>query len=242
MKLKRLIFRAFDGLGYTLTPNWRTQNLALATLTRELIAYHRIDCVIDAGANGGQYHKFMRHEVKFGGTIVSFEPQPELVGVLRAASALDNKWDIRNFALGAEETELMLNVMERNTFSSFLEPDNSATPQFNEPNRVKSQHKVPVRRLDAQPLPADCERLFLKCDTQGFDMEVIKGASAILERVVVIQMEIGITRIYRGLRPYYEVLAELDSLGFQPAGFFQVSKNENLSTIEFDCILVNMRY
>ena len=73
-------------------------------------------------------------------------------------------------------------------------------------------------------------------------MEVIKGASAILERVVAIQIEIGVTRIYRGLRPYYKVLAELDSLGFQPAGFFQVSKNENLSTIEFDCVLVNMRY
>jgi FkbM family methyltransferase len=242
MTVKSLVLQAFDGMGYTLVPKWRESNLALATLTRELITTHSIDCVIDVGANEGQYRKFLRYEVEFGGHIVSFEPQPELAGVLQAAGAADKLWDTRNFALGAEETELTLNVMERNTFSSFLEPDNSATPQFEEPNRVTGQHKVPVRRLDAQPLPPGCERLFLKCDTQGFDMEVIKGASALLPRVVAIQMELGLTRIYRGLRPYYEVLAELDALGFQPAGFFPVSRNKNLSTIEFDCVLVNMRY
>ncbi|MFY9510539.1 MAG: FkbM family methyltransferase [Rubrivivax sp.] len=242
MTMKSMVLRAVDSLGYTLTPKWRESNLALATLTRELIDTHAIDCVIDVGANEGQYRKFIRYEVEFDGLVISYEPQPELVGTLRAAGADDKSWQIHNFALGAQETELTLNVMERNTFSSFLEPDNSATPQFEAPNRVKGQHKVPVRRLDAQPLPPSCERVFLKCDTQGFDMEVIKGASAILPRVAAIQMELGLTRIYHGLRPYHEVLSELDGLGFQPAGFFPVSRNRNLSAIEFDCVLVNMRY
>lgn len=242
MTLKSLTLKAFDRLGYTLAPKWRERNLALATLTNELITKHAIDCVIDVGANEGQYRRFIRSEVEFNGPLVSYEPQPELAGTLRDAAATDRNWYVHNFALGAEESELILNVMERNDFSSFLQPDNSATPQFEKSNRIAGHHKVRVRRLDAQPLPAGCERLFLKCDTQGFDMEVIMGASAILPRVAAIQMELGLTRIYSGLRPYFEVLAELDALGFQPAGFFPVSRNNNLSTIELDCVLVNMRY
>ena len=241
MTLKSMVLRAFDSLGYTLIPKWRDRNRALAILTHDLISKHAIDCVIDVGANVGQYRRFIRHEVEFGGPIVSYEPQPELADTLRNAAATDRNWHIHNFALGAEETELILNVMERSVFSSFLQPDNSATPQF-KGNRVAGQHKVPVRRLDSQPLPQGCERLLLKCDTQGFDMEVIRGASAMLPCVAAIQVELGLTRIYRGLPPYFEVLAELDALGFQPAGFFPVSRNANLSTIEFDCVLVNMRY
>lgn len=241
MLLKSLSRRFFDIFGYTIVPKWREQNLGLATLLSELLEKHAVDCVIDVGANEGQYRRFLRYEVGYLGALVSFEPQPELVDYLRAAAVEDKSWQVYNFALGSEEKELMLNIMERNTFSSFLQPDNSATPQFENPNRIRAQHKVSVHRLDSQALPAGAKRIFLKCDTQGFDMEVIKGAAGIISRVACIQMELGVTRIYSGLPPYYEVLADLDALGFQPAGFFPVSQNGNLSAIEFDCVLVNMR-
>lgn len=241
MKLKSVVMTTLDRLGYTLTPKWREPRLALATLTAELLARHAADCVIDVGANAGQYRNFLRTEVGYAGPVVSFEPQPELAGVLRDACAEDPAWEVHNHALGATETELTLNVMQRNVFSSFLEPDNSATPQFDDPNRVVGQHRVPVRRLDQVALRPPAERIFLKCDTQGFDMEVIRGAGQVLERVVALQIELGLTRIYRGLPPYHQVLAELDALGFQPAGFFPVSRNDNLSVIEFDCLLVNMK-
>lgn len=49
-----------------------------------------IDCVIDVGANAGQYGKFLR-EIGFEGHIVSFEPVSVAFTLLEQQSAADEK-------------------------------------------------------------------------------------------------------------------------------------------------------
>lgn len=73
---KGLIERAAAGCGYVMIPEWRRQSFPLATRLRQLFVHHRIETVIDVGANEGQYQDFLRTRVGFDGRIESFEPTP----------------------------------------------------------------------------------------------------------------------------------------------------------------------
>ena len=41
---------------------------------RKLLAALKVDCVFDVGANVGQYASMLRHQAKYKGRIISFEP------------------------------------------------------------------------------------------------------------------------------------------------------------------------
>ena len=56
-------------LGYAVLPKWRLANLALATHLHQLFVEYGITCVIDVGANTGQYARFLREQAGFAGQL-----------------------------------------------------------------------------------------------------------------------------------------------------------------------------
>jgi hypothetical protein len=48
----------------------------------------------------------------------------------------------------------------------------------------------------------DSARVFLKIDTQGWDMEVLRGASGILDQVVGLQSELSARHCYNNIESY----------------------------------------
>jgi hypothetical protein len=99
---------------------------------------------------------------------------------------------------------------------------------------------VPVRRLDhvVEELNLGPRGVFLKMDTQGWDLEVIRGAEACLPRIAALQSEMSVVPIYEGMPSYLDMLRELHGRGFEPAAMFPVSRQADLRLIEFDCVLV----
>lgn len=233
-------------LGYELIPTWRLESREFADHLRALFAEQRIDCVIDVGANAGQYRDFLRREVGFAGHIVSFEPIAELAQVLNHRARTDPKWRVFSHALGAEDAELVLNITARPTFSSFLEPDQRRTDKFGEISRIVRQDSVRVRRLDrmASEIGAlrDAHGIHLKCDTQGFDLQVISGAAGLLPRVNTMQIELSVLGIYTDMPDYLEALRTLRDLKFDTTGMFPVSRDEALRVVEFDCVAINQSF
>ena len=103
---------------------------------------------------------------------------------------------------------------------------------------------VQLRTLDAVldeiRIQYDVERrLFLKMDTQGYDLEVIKGAEKSLSEILAIQTELSCQNIYTKMPNYLEVLAALNKRGYQVSGMFPVSQDTLLRVIECDSVLVN---
>ena len=216
---------------------------AFAEHLRELFTRLRIDCVLDVGANRGQFREFLRTFVEYRGRIISFEPIPEHVTLLRAAAAADPLWDICGFALGAEETQMNLNVMEVDTFSSFLTPDSATVDQFSHENVVDHVQLVDVRRLDVVlPKLRDryaFEHLYLKMDTQGFDLRVIEGAGDELRHIRALQTEVALKKLYQNMPGYDEVLPVLTARGFEISSVSVVSADACLRAIECDLVMVN---
>jgi FkbM family methyltransferase len=57
---------------------------------------------------------------------------------------------------------------------------------------------VPIIRLDSIDYIPDTSKVFLKIDTQGYEREVLEGATRLLPLVHGMQIELSIAPLYRG--------------------------------------------
>ena len=80
--VKDSVLRVSRSFGYDIVPLRDMKERDLALHLRELLARLDIDCVLDVGANAGQYHDFLRDKVLFDGPIISFEPVSHHIEVL----------------------------------------------------------------------------------------------------------------------------------------------------------------
>ena len=216
----------------------------IAAHLKGLFAALNVTCVFDVGANTGQYREFLRNEVEYQGFIVSFEPGRKAVNVLRDSSRGDARWLVYECALGGEGGIRAFNIMNSDLLSSFLEPDSSVTDLFASYNTVDHTEDVEVRTLDSVLAELRMQRdigggIFLKMDTQGYDLEVLKGADRSLSDIAAVQTELSCLRLYKQMPGYVEVLEALDKRGFQLSGLFPVNQDTLLRIIEADCVMIN---
>ncbi len=142
----------------------------------DFIRSRNIDLVVDIGANVGQYGESLRKE-GYAGWIVSFEPIGAAYEALAARASRDGRWKTLNMALGEHEGTAEINVSESSVFSSIL-PQLPAAATFASPAAVIRAESVRVARLDDifAELPQS-KAAFLKIDTQGYEQQVLVGAS-----------------------------------------------------------------
>ncbi len=198
-----------------------------------------IDLVIDAGANVGQFAQNLRSF--YTGEIISFEPVTDIFMKLKNIAHCDLKWHIYNVALGSENKKVMVNILEESSLSSILKPNNYSVKRFGNDARIKQREEVKLVRLDSllKDLVENVEhrRIFLKMDTQGYDLEVLKGSIGIKDYIVAIQSEISLMPIYEGMPHWEESLSFYEGLGFKIVGMFPVSRDNGI-VIEYDCLMI----
>jgi FkbM family methyltransferase len=210
----------------------------LLGMTMRLVETYGVDHVLDVGANVGQYALGLR-SAGYVGPIISFEPVDEAFALLAERAARDDGWQAFPYALGSEDGERTLHVSAGTDVSSFLEIVPGFVANDHQARTVRTE-RVRVARVDSvmDPIAPDAERVMLKCDTQGFDLEVIRGASAVLDRIVVIQVELSVIPIYEGMIGYLDAIRELGTFGFAPVDFYLVSQDEQLRAVELDGLFV----
>lgn len=173
----------------------------------------KIDTIIDVGANTGQFATLMRSE-GFSGRIVSFEPLSDAFAVLATKCASDQGWECHNLALGASEASATLNISANSHSSSILEATDHAVSLEPSIGYVGAQ-QVQVRRLD-QVLTRDLlsGRALLKIDTQGYELEVLKGAGDLLGDFEMIRLEAALLPSYVGQPSSDALIGWLHDRGF----------------------------
>ena len=241
--MKDLLARIARFAGYEVVPVWRLEHFELSNHLRDLFDRLDIRCVIDVGANAGQYRDFLRTNVGYENLILSFEPLPDLVNILNEKSAADPNWKVFPYARGNENGTRTFNIAASSQFSSFLSPDNSDIQGLEDKNVVTSKTTVNIRRLDTVfdeiKKEWDVENVYLKLDTQGFDLEVIKGGENSLKEILGLQSEIPMIKIYGGMPDFSTSLDAFLNRGYQITGMFPVNRDANLRVIDFDCTMIN---
>ena len=218
--LRRLARR----LGYDLVPLRKAKDPA-----RQLdlvLARAGITVVLDVGANTGQYARRLRAG-GYAQRIVSFEPLEGAHAALLAAAKADPRWEIApRMALGARDGLVEIEVAAESDMSSIL-PQNDLLRRISPTSRVTAREQVAIARLDdlaLRYLGAE-DRAFLKVDVQGYEAQVLDGASGLLPRLSGIQLELSLAPLYEGETGFREMLDRMVELGFEPRlilpGYFE---------------------
>lgn len=235
----KLFKRLAEGFGYDLIKRQRNHD-TLESHLRNLFDLLQVNCVIDVGANEGQFGVTLRH-LGYRGRIVSFEPVGSTFEILAAKCEADPDWLAHRCALGDRNGRMTINVPKGSLLSSFLKPSNYGLDRSDWAS-VAYTETVEVKCLDDvfEGLVAGIEnpRVYLKLDTQGFDLKVVQGGRRSLDAIRGMQSEISMIPIYDGMPDHVQALSRFRDLGFVVTGFYPVARDrKNLAVIEFDCVL-----
>jgi len=196
-----------------------------------------VDLVVDVGANVGQYSENLRKE-GYAGWVVSFEPTTAAYEALATRAGGDGRWKTLNMAVGETEGVVEINVSESSVFSSIL-PQSSAATTFDSRAAVIRVESVRVARLDDvfAELPQG-KAPFLKIDTQGYERQVLLGASKCLSRFVGVETELPIIHLYEGTWRFHEAVAFMNERGFEISNLIAVNydRADPVSLVEVECI------
>jgi FkbM family methyltransferase len=209
---------------------------------RRFIAHFGVDCVIDVGANAGQYATMLREDVGFRGAILSFEPNPDVFAKLDRAARGDIRWHVYNLALSDADGQVEFNIMAADQFSSIQPPGTGLEPIFASRNKVAQTVHVPCARLDTL-LPTlsgaqGARAVLLKMDTQGHDASVVAGAGEALKQMAGVQTELAVRSLYAGATDWQAMITLLGKEGFAPSAIFANNKGHFPLLVEMDGLFV----
>lgn len=129
--------------------------------------------------------------------------------------------------------------MREPAYNSFHTPTVAQTHHHETNNTVIQTVNVEVRTLNSMAATfPDLAHTYFKVDTQGFDLEVLKGGREIVRQVPALQTEVSIQPIYVGSPSMRDSIAAFAELGFTIADMFLVSADGEQRAVEFDCLMV----
>jgi FkbM family methyltransferase len=182
------------------------------------INFLKIKSIIDVGANEGQ---FVLRLIKkgFKGNVLSFEPVSKAYNKLLLNAKKNKKYTSWNVAercgLGSRNFSDNIFVSEHHESSSLLNilPKHTNLKPL---SKTISIEKINVRKLDDfyEEIIKFDKNLFLKIDTQGYELEVLKGATKTLELMAGLTVEVSLTRLYDNQPLWLDIINFLEKKGF----------------------------
>lgn len=114
-----------------------------------------------------------------------------------------------------------------------METGSSMFPERSNVQRRAVQLETVTLDELANDLPAP---IFLKIDVQGAELQVLEGASSVLERCEIIQLEVPLLPYNEGAPSMLEVLAYMDERGFVPLDISGFSRPNGVDLAQFDVL------
>lgn len=74
-------------------------------------------------------------------------------------------------------------------------------------------------------------------DTQGYDLEVFRGASGCMEHICGVQSELSLRPLYKGMPHYLEALAAYEAAGFELFNLSVVTRLGDGALVELNCFM-----
>jgi len=140
--------------------------------------------------------------------IYCIEPNPRMLPRLRKTLAGRSNVFVRNIALGSSSGERVLHVTANQLSSSLNELNQQQIDTLTSEHRswLEETEKVKVRVSTLDEEFEDFPRILLiKLDTQGTELDILKGGPRVLRRTKFVLTEMNNHELYRNNCKYYEV-------------------------------------
>jgi FkbM family methyltransferase len=165
--------------------------------------------VFDVGANTGQtVHRFRRFFPR--PEIHAFEPGPATFRELSANVGELPGVTLNHAAVGAEAGTKILIENTNSDMSSLLEPSAGCWGE------VRNRQEVEGVTIDGYASARGIDRIdVLKTDTQGYDLQVLRGAEGLFARQAVglVYLEVIFSDMYEGIPRFDEIYGHLADRG-----------------------------
>ena len=161
---------------------------------------------IDIGANVGKYTQMLLSETN--SEIISFEPLKEAFKELqKIENEHPNRLKVFNYAIGEENTNLELNFSDEKSEKATFSNDIDKLSFFDHEKNKKVMTEVMTLDsffLENSSLINKKDIDLIKIDTEGFELEVIKGAKNTIEnkRPKYIQLEFNWHQLFKNHSMY----------------------------------------
>ncbi|MDF1657676.1 MAG: FkbM family methyltransferase [Verrucomicrobiales bacterium] len=172
--------------------------------------------IFDIGANIGK--TLDRFGVEFRHPeIHAFEPGKVAFDILSRKSFKHSSVTINNLGIGSELSSLTLNQNEFIDMSSFLPSGKHSW------GNIENTIEVPVTTVDNYASENGIDYIhILKSDTQGFDLEVMKGSQRMMSenRIKLVYFEFIFSDMYQNLPNFDEIFNYLRENNFEVVAFY----------------------
>jgi FkbM family methyltransferase len=220
-------------------PNSCRADLGMLQVLASVKAYlgHDIDILVDVGAHKGNFVIPALHILN-ARLAICFEPNTEFLSILE--SELENfDAEIHICALSDREGSLPLYIHQDSSMSSLLASDGKILSQeFSTYDGSKIEETlVPVSTLDLflSKYTATGRRFFLKLDTQGNELSVLRGGANILGFCDGVLTEYMFTTPYKEQASFEELSGFLQQMGFRCAAVLDIKRKRShrVSGVDF---------
>lgn len=159
--------------------------------------------ILDIGAYEGNWAEELHH-IFPSAKIMMIEGQESKRAVLDSKSKIIPDSQVNISLLGAEENEVEFNIYE--SASSIYKEDNETHAKI---------ESIKLQQLDK--IVADTpfqEADLIKIDTQGYELEILKGGTKVLQSAQFVLLEVSLLNIYKGAPLIDEVIVFMKENNF----------------------------
>lgn len=197
--------------------------------------------IFDVGANRGQ--TTARYRTLFPmATIHAFEPVTEFFRECRRRSLGDGRVILNNVAMSVADGEINFHETVGGQSSSALQQSDLVPYYWAAGDFTESRsYLVKARSIDSYCQESEITQIdLLKLDTEGFELNVLKGASGLLRdgRIRVIYSEVNFERMWQQGALYHHIAAFLEDFGMDLFALYNVGSGALGATRSGDALFV----
>lgn len=223
--LKKLTKDTLYKFGYRLT-HVKSPGIGVEPFSdfKRLLGQKERPTIFDVGANAGQSIEWFKR-VWPTGILHSFEPSPKTFESLKANASSYEDVHFNNAALGNRCAKMELLENTDSSMSSLLEPGKYAWGE------LKGKTEIDVITLDDYCATHNIAHIdILKIDTQGYEYEVLQGATRMLSKksIALAYLELIFSEQYKNIVPADKTIGLLREAGFQLITFYDQFYQDNV--------------
>ena len=187
--------------------------------------------LVDIGARGGLEPRwqFIQDNV----TACMFEPDEHACQALEDSEYVER---VFNVALGSSESESLFNLCRDPAVSSLLEPNDRLLSRYPNARRfdVIARENMNLSTLDKCLLGQQQRCDFIKLDTQGTELQILKGGAELLQSTVIgLEIEVEFLQVYKNQSLFGDICTYLAPRGYEFLDFINVYRWERQEFTDF---------
>jgi len=169
--------------------------------------------IVDVGASGGMHERWR----KLGSNVkaILFEPDPNEFKKLVETQSKNSV--VINSALAEGSETVKFHLCKKQEVSSTYIPNKFVLDKYEDSDRFDIEKTITLEADSMNNLLLNeniSEIDFMKIDTQGSELDIIKGASNFYENLVGLEVEVEFLELYQGQPLFSEVNSFIESKGF----------------------------